>query len=677
MRMGWRRRVPFRRRTSPRPPSEAAGGCPPRRRERMSDQAVAGTPADPRYATAGASPGHTRRSGISTGGGAGVSPSASEGDRGGGSGERPRGVRRWLARAGLTAAALTALGWVALDRWVATAPVPDLAPAMSATVLDRDGRLLRAYQVADGRWRLAVDPAEVDPGYLAQLIAYEDRRFWRHAGVDPLAMARAAWQAAWHGRAISGASTLTMQVARLLHEAPTATPGAKLGQIRLALALERRLSKAEILRLYLALAPFGGNVEGVRAASLGWFGKEPRRLTPAEAALLVALPQSPEARRPDRHARAARAARDRVLDRAVAYGALAEAGRPRRARRARAVGPQPFPGARPPSRRPDGRRRTGRGPGDPRAPADDRRRPAGQARGAGRRPRRRLGPRRLGGGSRRRPPDGRDPRQRRLARPAGRGPRGMDRHDRGGALARLDAQAADLRSRLRDGDRASGKPDRRPADRLRALDADQLRRRLSWHGQRARCAAALAERAGGDAARRGRPGAAARPYAPRRQPWRAAARGRAGARHRPRRHRAEPARSRAALRRDCARRRGRGAARCRLRLAGRRGRARARPPRPRSGRRLAGRRHPGRRAGAPGGAERADRLQDGHLLWPPRCLVGRLRRGARHRCLDRPPGCRGGAGDHRHRECRAAALPGVRAPRARVGAAAQPPRRTC
>ncbi len=220
------------------------------------------------------------------GGAAGASPAASEADRGG-------GFRR-LVGATIAVAVLLGAGGAALDRWIATAPMPGLVPAVSATVLDRDGQLLRAYQVADGRWRLPVDPAEVDRGYLAQLLAFEDRRFYDHAGVDLRAMARAAWQAVRHGRAVSGASTLTMQVARLLQERPTDTLGAKLAQIRLALALERRLSKAEILRLYLMLAPFGGNVEGVRAASLVWFGKEPRRLTPAESALLVALPQSPE-----------------------------------------------------------------------------------------------------------------------------------------------------------------------------------------------------------------------------------------------------------------------------------------------------------------------------------------------------------------------------------------------
>jgi len=243
-------------------------------------------------------------------------------------------ARRWRrrGRCALGLAAAFGVAWGAFEAWVATAPVPDLRLELSAEVVDREGRLLRAYQVADGRWRLSLPADQVDRGYLAQLLAYEDKRFFRHAGVDPLALGRAAWQALVHGRPVSGASTLTMQVARLLQERPTRTLGAKLAQIRLALALERRLTKRRILELYLARAPFGGNLEGVRAASLTWFGKEPRRLTPAEAALLVALPQSPEGRRPDRHADAAQRARDRVLDRAVAEGALA-AGDARAAKR--------------------------------------------------------------------------------------------------------------------------------------------------------------------------------------------------------------------------------------------------------------------------------------------------------------------------------------------------------
>lgn len=209
-----------------------------------------------------------------------------------------------------------------VDRWVDATVLPPLVQAHSVEVLDRKGQLLRAYTVDDGRWRLAVSQDAVDAGYLAMLIAYEDKRFYHHHGVDPRAMLRAAGQAVWHGRVVSGGSTLTMQVARLLEEGPTGTLAGKLRQIRVALALERNLNKVQILSLYLDRAPFGGNVEGIRAAARVWFGKPPARLTPAEAALLVALPQSPEARRPDRDAAAARAARARVLDRMARDGVL-------------------------------------------------------------------------------------------------------------------------------------------------------------------------------------------------------------------------------------------------------------------------------------------------------------------------------------------------------------------
>jgi penicillin-binding protein 1C len=153
------------------------------------------------------------------------------------------------------------------------------------------------------------------------LVDYEDKRFYQHHGVDPVALLRAVGQAVWNGQVVSGGSTLTMQVARLLEGSGTGRVAGKLRQIRLALALERHLTKDQILQLYLLLAPYGGNVEGVRAASLTYFAKEPRRLTVAEAALLVALPQSPETRRPDRSA-LAQVARDRVLDRARRDGLI-------------------------------------------------------------------------------------------------------------------------------------------------------------------------------------------------------------------------------------------------------------------------------------------------------------------------------------------------------------------
>lgn len=210
----------------------------------------------------------------------------------------------------------------ATDAWIDATGLPVTLPDTSVEVRDRNGDLLRAYMVADGRWRLALQPDQVDPRFVEMLLAYEDKRFRDHAGVDPLALIRAAGQAMWHGRIVSGGSTLTMQVARLLEDTGTGTWPGKLRQIRVALALERRLSKAQILGLYLTLAPYGGNIEGLRAASLAWLGKEPARLTVAQGALLVALPQSPAARRPDRAPDQARAARDRVLARLARQGTI-------------------------------------------------------------------------------------------------------------------------------------------------------------------------------------------------------------------------------------------------------------------------------------------------------------------------------------------------------------------
>jgi penicillin-binding protein 1C len=218
------------------------------------------------------------------------------------------------------AAMLTAAGAIAL--WIVMLGPAPLGAGLdfSATVVDRDGRLLRPYATPDGRWRLPVQGDSVDPRYLALLIACEDRRFRAHAGVDPLALLRAAEQLIGNGRIVSGGSTLTMQVARLLEPRAERSFAAKLRQMVRAVEIERQLTKDEILGLYLNLAPYGGNLEGIRAASLAYFGKEPRRLTLAESALLVALPQAPEARRPDRFAAIAKRARDRVLDRAVSAG---------------------------------------------------------------------------------------------------------------------------------------------------------------------------------------------------------------------------------------------------------------------------------------------------------------------------------------------------------------------
>ncbi len=215
------------------------------------------------------------------------------------------------------------------DAWVDATDVPPILTETSVEARDRHGHLLRVFPVEDGRVRLALDLKDVDPAFLEMLVTYEDKRFFDHNGVDLIAALRAVGQAVWHRQVVSGGSTLTMQVARLLENSGTGSWQGKLRQIRLALALERQLTKKQILELYMAHAPYGGALEGLRAGSLVWFGKAPRRLTVTEMALLVALPQSPEQRRPDRHPDNAKAARERVLDRVSAPRHLRQAAVPR------------------------------------------------------------------------------------------------------------------------------------------------------------------------------------------------------------------------------------------------------------------------------------------------------------------------------------------------------------
>ena len=158
---------------------------------------------------------------------------------------------------------------------VANPPDMTRARTLSPEVVDRNGHLLRAYLTKDGYWRIRTTVRDVSPRYLALLKAYEDRRFDDHLGVDPFAMARATVQLASSRHIVSGGSTLTMQVARLLEPPRPRGVVTKLIQMVRAVQLEERYSKEEILSLYLTLAPFGGNLEGVRAASLSYFGKEP------------------------------------------------------------------------------------------------------------------------------------------------------------------------------------------------------------------------------------------------------------------------------------------------------------------------------------------------------------------------------------------------------------------
>lgn len=234
--------------------------------------------------------------------------------------DRPsRAVRAWVHRhPRWTVLLALILLLVVLDRLLPP-PIPDIDKDSATVVLAADGSPLRAFANADGVWRYPVRIDEVSPRYLEALLGYEDRWFRWHPGVNPLAMARASGQALWHGRAVSGASTLSMQVARLIEPIPHTLVG-KVWQSLRALQLELRLNKDEILTLYLNLAPFGGGIQGVQAASYAYLGKPARHLSYAEAALLAVLPQSPTRLRPDRQPARARAARDKVLARLARFG---------------------------------------------------------------------------------------------------------------------------------------------------------------------------------------------------------------------------------------------------------------------------------------------------------------------------------------------------------------------
>ena len=197
--------------------------------------------------------------------------------------------------------------------------LPDQQEDFATVVLDDEGYPLRAFADKNGVWRYHVNLDEVSPEYINALIAYEDRYFYYHFGVNPISFVRAAWQYLVNQRIISGGSTLTMQVARLLHPHERTLLG-KLKQILRAFQLEWQLSKQEILSLYINYAPFGGTLEGVQAASYQYLRKPVSDLRPAEAALLAVLPQAPSYYRPDRHPKRAALARDKVIDRLSTQG---------------------------------------------------------------------------------------------------------------------------------------------------------------------------------------------------------------------------------------------------------------------------------------------------------------------------------------------------------------------
>ncbi|MDI3323938.1 penicillin-binding protein 1C [Pontibacterium granulatum] len=225
------------------------------------------------------------------------------------------GTLKWSGVGALSSALLLLVFLWSLDQCYPVAA----EPRVSTVVLAEDGTPLRAFPGENHQWRYPVTLQQVSPAYLELLLAYEDRWFYQHPGINPLALVRAFWQNLHAGRVVSGGSTLTMQVARLLYPHDRSY-GGKLLQVLRALQLEWHYSKGEILNLYLNIAPFGGTLSGVQAASYYYFDKPALQLTDAEAALLAVLPQRPSVYRPDRHPKTARNARDKVLQRMLLLG---------------------------------------------------------------------------------------------------------------------------------------------------------------------------------------------------------------------------------------------------------------------------------------------------------------------------------------------------------------------
>jgi len=225
-------------------------------------------------------------------------------------------------RAGIGAVILTAP--VLLFLWLAPFPTKAIQEIRySQTVLDKDGNVLRVFLSPKDKWMLPVELNEINPALVQATVAVEDKRFWKHHGVDLLAVLRSAWLNITHQKILMGASTLSMQVIRLLEDRPRTLPNKVIEAVH-ALWLESVYSKQEILKFYFELAPYGGNIHGIKAAAWRYFEKQPKDLTLSECALLAGIPQSPSRLRPDRHPERARKRREVVLKSMIANAYISQ-----------------------------------------------------------------------------------------------------------------------------------------------------------------------------------------------------------------------------------------------------------------------------------------------------------------------------------------------------------------
>ncbi len=226
--------------------------------------------------------------------------------------------------AGCVSIALSVLLYVAILR-ISPFPYEAIKDIKYSTcIYDKGGNLLRAFTGKDDSWLLPVILKEINPNFIKATIAIEDKRFRRHHGVDMLAILRAVNLNAANRRIISGASTISMQVIRILEGRKSRSFKNKIIEAVHAIRLETLYSKDDILKLYFEIAPYGGNIQGVKAASFRYFNKYPADLTLSECALLAGVPQSPARLRPDRHPEKAKKRRDMVLSSMIKNGFITE-----------------------------------------------------------------------------------------------------------------------------------------------------------------------------------------------------------------------------------------------------------------------------------------------------------------------------------------------------------------
>jgi len=224
-------------------------------------------------------------------------------------------ARTW-SRATSWLVAVVNAAFLALFAAVYLVPLPDRESGWSTVVEYRDGTPAHVFLSPDDKWRLQVDLDAVDPKLIEALVALEDKRFWDHDGVDPIAIGRAAWSNLSSGHRVSGGSTITMQLARLLEPRERTVPSKLIDMFRAA-QLDLRLSKREILAEYLSRTPYGDNVEGVESAAWAYFGHGARHLSAVEIATLLAVPQGPARFKPRPNNTALRTRRDAVVHKLI------------------------------------------------------------------------------------------------------------------------------------------------------------------------------------------------------------------------------------------------------------------------------------------------------------------------------------------------------------------------